>query len=254
MSCRETRELLDAYIDGELDVVQSLQFEDHLQNCSVCHALQQHYNSLRQSLPKQDFYYESPLGLEEKIRRQLRAAGKPEEKPVVPTAWPAKWQFAAMAAGLILVLSGFFFVELLRRSPSTEAVAQQVVSSHIRSLMANHLADVASSDQHTVKPWFNGKLDFAPVVKDLASDGFPLTGGRLDYLDGRPVAALLYKRHQHPINLFLWPSASRADSKPRTVAIRGYNIISWTQAHMSYWAVSDLNASELMDFVHDQQK
>ncbi len=132
-------------------------------------------------------------------------------------------------------------------------LAEQVVSSHIRSLMANHLSDVVSTDQHTVKPWFSGKLDFAPVVKDLAPKGFPLVGGRLDYINNHSAAALVYKRRQHTINLFLWPS-SESDSSPRSITIKGFNVVEWTHSHMAYWAVSDLNADELTEFAHDLEQ
>jgi anti-sigma factor RsiW len=160
----------------------------------------------------------------------------------------------AIAAGVVIVLvfSGLLF-QTLRRPPASELLAEQVVSSHIRSLMANHLSDVVSSDQHTVKPWFSGKLDFAPVVKDLSSSGFPLAGGRLDYLADHPVAALVYKHRQHTINVFLWPSPE-SNSSPRTMTIKGYSVVHWTQSHMAYWAVSDLNAAELGGFAHDLAK
>jgi anti-sigma factor RsiW len=116
--------------------------------------------------------------------------------------------------------------------------------------MANHLSDVASTDQHTVKPWFSGKLDFAPVVKDLAPVGFSLTGGRLDYLDDQTVAALIYKRRKHTINLFLWP-ANTPDTAPQVQTARGFNLVYWTQGRMNYWAISDLNATELKEFTRD---
>jgi anti-sigma factor RsiW len=139
---------------------------------------------------------------------------------------------------------------LFRSRTGGDVLAEQVVSSHIRSLMANHLSDVLSSDQHTVKPWFSGRLDFAPVVKNLSGVGFPLMGGRLDYLDNRAVAALVYKHRQHTINLFLWPS-STSDVSPRVSSSKGFNIVHWTQARMTYWAVSDLNAAELTEFARD---
>jgi anti-sigma factor RsiW len=135
-------------------------------------------------------------------------------------------------------------------SSPDEALIQQVVSSHIRSLMANHLVDVASTDQHTVKPRFDGKLDFAPPVIDLASKGFHLVGGRLDYLDNRPVAALVYRYQKHIINLFIWPSTSGEDTTPQMTSQQGYNVIYWKQSGMDYWAVSDVGEAQVQQFAH----
>lgn len=193
-----------------------------------------------------------PEDLAGRIGRAVRA-----EAVVAPTPAPVPrrrgvWQGlawfgtgAATAWGLALVL-------LATPVPPADALAEGVTANHVRSLMASHLADVASSDQHTVKPWFAGKLDFSPPVVDLAAAGFPLTGGRLDYLDGRTVAALVYRSGPHVINLFVWP-ASSSDAKaqaqaPVLSARQGYQLVHWTQGGMRAWAVSDLNAAELQNF------
>jgi anti-sigma factor RsiW len=198
-------------------------------------------------------YFEAPKEFEAQIRARLRPDDG-DRKRVMRRQWLPVWRGWAIAAVLasLLVFSAVL-VQTTKRPTATALLAEQVVSDHIRSLMANHLTDVISSDQHTVKPWFSGKLDFAPTVKELSAKGFQLAGGRLDYLADRPVAALVYKRRQHTINLFLWPS-SQADSNPHTVTIKGYNVVYWTQSHMAYWAVSDLNAGELNEFAHDMQK
>ena len=155
----------------------------------------------------------------------------------------------AIAATVILALSvALLWTVFSARARSDNLVAQQVVSSHIRSMMLDHLVDVPSSDQHTVKPWFNGKLDFAPDVKDFADQGFPLAGGRLDYVDNRTVAALVYQRRKHSINLFIWPSPGANDQSAQQSSVNGYNIIHWTRSGATYWAVSDVNSADLSEF------
>jgi anti-sigma factor (TIGR02949 family) len=251
MTCQETRQVIEAYADGELDLLRTLELERHLEDCAECRALYDQVQELRSAVRTHAPYFAAPEGFDKRIRTQLRLRREPQPKTVPATG--LAWRLSALAAAIVgLVVFSAMFVSMLRR-PAGETLAQQVVSSHIRSLMENHLTDVPSSDQHTVKPWFNGKLDFSPPVKDLKAEGFPLTGGRLDYLDARPVAALLYRRRQHTINLFVWPS-SHSDSDPHISTIRGYNLVRWTQSGMTYWAVSDLNSSELNQFVANQRK
>jgi anti-sigma factor RsiW len=134
------------------------------------------------------------------------------------------------------------------RAARTDAIVSQVVANHVRSLLAAQLVDVVSSDQHTVKPWFDGKIDFAPEVRDLSANGFPLVGGRLDYLDGKTIAALVYHRNKHPINLFITPAPTSRSTSTTTTNRRGYNVVAWTNNSMNYWAVSDLNQAELREF------
>ncbi len=246
MGCQETHGLLDAYLDGELDLTASLELEQHLKDCADCQARKTQHDLLSKVLQLPGLYAKAPAGLDHKIRANLRVSNpQTDTKKVSPM-----WRWAAMAAGVAaLIISSVVLLKDMSHPGRDEMLAREVVSSHVRSLMANHLTDVLSSDQHTVKPWFNGKLDFTPLVKDLGEKGFPLTGGRLDYLDDRPVAALLYKRNQHPINLFEWPDT--AVSQPHTMTIRGYNIVHWGRDGMAFWAVSDLNKSELAEFVRN---
>jgi anti-sigma factor RsiW len=157
---------------------------------------------------------------------------------------------AATAAGIVLMVAATLTAGMLWSVPSAEdRLADQVVAGHIRSLQVNHATDVASSDQHTVKPWFRGKLDFSPQVPDLLSNGYALTGGRLDYLTDRPVAALVYHRRQHVINVFTWPAADDGERPRRSLHRQGFHVRSWQQSGMAYWAISDLNSRELDDFV-----
>jgi anti-sigma factor RsiW len=223
----------------------------------------QKQQSLRSLVRDGSLYYRAPEGLKNRIHVGLSgnqaqgSANKPEAAKV--TSWPSlqtrwgrsmTWAAAVAAlAGLAVIISTL--VSKSSRPSQQDLLAEEVVSSHIRSLMPNHLTDVASSDQHTVKPWFDGRIDFSPSVVDLARQGFPLVGGRLDYLGGQPVAALVYQRRKHFINVFTWPrdaSAGDSASPVEVPAHQGYNVFHWTKSGMVYWAVSDLNAQELETF------
>jgi anti-sigma factor RsiW len=187
--------------------------------------------------------YRAPAELRSKVRATLSDAARTERNA---TRRQLSWRRIALAAAAVVAIS---FAIQLWPSPSEDRLLAELTSSHVRSLMVAHLTDVASSDQHTVKPWFDGKLDFAPPVKDLRESGFPLLGGRLDYLAARPVAALVYSRQKHLINLFVWPlNRPGADTAPVATQRSGYHLIQWSNQGMTFWAVSDLNEKELMDF------
>jgi anti-sigma factor RsiW len=247
VSCEETQALAHAYADGELDAARSLEVERHAGSCAACAEAVRSVRELRSAIRGAELYALAPAGVERRVRRALRqASGAGKRRGSAP--WAALWRQPGLAVAFALAAALSWTVGRLSVRPAAgDAAAQQVVSSHIRSLMPGHLTDVLSSDQHTVKPWFSGKVDFSPAVKDLSAQGFSLAGGRLDYVDGRPAAALVYRRRQHVINLFVWPEAGRPDSGPRALAAQGYNLVQWTRSGMAYWAASDLNAAELQE-------
>jgi len=240
MECDDLQALLHRYVDDELPPGLRSDAEAHLARCPECRLLVTQERGWRQAIRSAGTYYTAPDRMRERIAGMARRARLSQAA--------APWRGWAMAASLLLSVALSSSVTAYLVAPSAGAgVEQQVVASHVRSLMVDHLTDVASSDQHTVKPWFHGKLDYAPPVEDYAADGFPLVGGRLDYIDHQPVAVLIYRHAQHPINLFVMP-ASGPDRSAEIAVENGYNLLHWTAGGMTYWAVSDLNAGELGDF------
>jgi anti-sigma factor RsiW len=235
------RELLHAYVDGELDLANTRETERHLQSCADCRGTEKAIHELRAALTSDATAYRVPAHLRWNVRAALRREAKSSRQTLSP------WPMFATGAAFAAVILGFVLFQTTRAA-RTDAIADQVVANHVRSLLAAHLVDVGSSDQHTVKPWFDGKIDFAPEVRDLSANGFPLVGGRLDYLNGKTVAALVYQRNKHPINLFITPESTSRSTSPTVIARRGYNVFSWTNGGMKYSAVSDLNQAELREF------
>ena len=245
MNCREAHELIHGFVDSELGLVWNLEMEHHIHECPNCSGARERLRVMHTVFSDNSLYFQPPPMLEDRLRARLRNVGRAERR-----AWTISptWRGIGIAAALVLCIAGTWQVAITtQRSSSTETTGQEVVASHVRSLMATHLTDVPSSDQHTVKPWFNGKLDFSPLVTDLADRGFVLEGGRLDYLNNRAVAALVYRHRQHVINLFVWPT-SKPDSVIWSSDRQGFHVSNWNKYHATYWAVSDLNAEELRQF------
>ena len=235
---------VDAYLDGELAAVDARELEAHLARCAECARFRDARLALRAAIAAEVPAFEAPAALRSRVRTALEAAARPRAPYRLSPR--TVWRTLALAASLAIVALGTWTLSLRYASGAT--LADAVLASHIRSLMPGHLTDVVSSDQHTVKPWFNGRLDYSPPVHDFAGQGFPLLGGRLDYVDGRTVAVLAYGRRQHLINLFLWPAARGASGGAKTGDRQGYHLLHWTTPDYKYWVVSDLAAAELRDF------
>lgn len=255
MQCENVRSLIDLYVDRELDVSQSLALERHIESCEICAAELADARNLSHAIRNSGVYEQAPPELVTRVRAAaMREAGL-GPIPIKPIAPPRPtafhwWRPAAIAFAAMVILSVVLWRGLPGSVPAGRQdalLAQEILDSHVRSLMADHLMDVPSTDQHTVKPWFDGKLDFSPPVIDLTQNGFELAGGRLDYIDGRPVATVVYRRRKHVINLFMWPVS--ATTSLRTNMRNGYNLLHWQSGGLEYWAVSDLNAQEMREFV-----
>ncbi len=241
---------VDALLDGELTADDARELEAHITQCPECARFRDDRLALRTAITAGVPTYRSPDALRERVRTALAAEASAEARPMPRRqrgSLGALWRPMALAASLVIVAVGSWNLAL--RQAQGDRLADAVLASHIRSLMPGHLTDVPSSDQHTVKPWFNGKLDFSPPVHDLAARGYPLLGGRLDYVNGRSVAVLVYGRRQHLINVFVWPAMRGQGDGPDLRDRQGYHLRHWSTSDYTYWVASDLNPTELQDFV-----
>jgi anti-sigma factor RsiW len=243
MKCHDALSMMHGYLDGELDPSVSLQYEQHAGECPDCRKALAEHQALQAQMKAAPLYFKAPDLFRERVRSSLRKRHGARFPHIV-----LRW--VAAAASIVFLIGLGFLLARFALSPSgKERLTQEVASAHIRSLQEGHIVDVRSSDRHEVKPWFKGKLDFSPPTTDLNQYGFPLVGGRLDYLDGRPVAALVYSRRKHLINVFVWPASGSEPGEIRQETRQGYHCIHWSKAGMNYWVVSDLDLGELNEMV-----
>ena len=244
MDCSNVQSILDPYLDGELDVLRNSEVKAHLDGCNLCARSFNESQMIRRALKSESLDFKAPADMRRRVQYALRQAAKAEAPS---RRFSSLWfKIGAPIAAAALVV--FMVAPNMRGPSSEELLTQEIVASHIRSLMVDHLTDVPSSDEHTVKPWFNGKLTFSPPASDLANDNFPLVGGRLDYINNRPVAALVYERDKHIINVFVWPSDERVKSVAPIPTRQGYHVIRWVSSGMNFSAVSDLEQNQLVKF------
>ena len=242
MSCERTETVLHVYFDNELDALGAAEFERHLEQCFECNEALQGLKSLRSSIGVSQLYEKTPAAFRKKVLAQVSPA-----RPVIIEPSRRNWQWLAVAATLVLLAYGTWRIISLGRVDGFQTtLAAEVIDAHLRSLQPGHLTDVVSTDQHTVKPWFDGKLDFSPPVRDFADQGFPLQGGRLDVVDNHAVAALVYGRRQHLVNDFIWPTNEK-DASSRSGSRQGYHWLDWRKNGMEFCAVSDSAASDLSE-------
>jgi len=241
MTCDEADVLLHALMDGELDAGHARDVEDHIAGCPRCAAALRDYREMSKAISEAGMSYTAPAALRQRIEAALPQPRQAPNRRAVLRGFAMGSAVSALAAtGLVAIVL---------RQDDIERIQSEVVSAHLRSLQAGHLTDVISTDQHTVKPWFNGKLDVAPPVIDLTAQGFTLVGGRLDYIDARAIGAVVYKRRQHVVNLFVSQTSNAEYRAPRTETMQGFNCRRWGNRGLNFWAVSDLASDELAEFV-----
>jgi len=241
VNCESARTVVHGYFDGELDAVRALEFERHLKTCKECQATIKNLESLRTSLQQGDLYEHASPQLERRIRERLSVIGDSE---AVRRSARSRFLMPAFAV-LAMVLVSWVALRLVQPRTESARVTAELIDAHVRSLQPGHLMDVESTDQHTVKPWFDGKLDFVPPVGDYSQEGFPLVGGRLDVVDGHSIAAMVYGRRKHFINLFAWPKDKRVIASDGSGSRDGYNWVSWTSGDMHLCLISDASSSDL---------
>lgn len=243
MQCKEAQETLGAMLDGEGGAIYQAARE-HVAKCQLCARRSEEYRDIGANL-RAVAYQTMPPRFQGKVLARLAA----DQRADRDRSWPRPRLWMAQAAALVVVtgLSSLVSWQLGERRARHNMLERDVVSAHARSLLQESPVQIASSQSHTVKPWFNGRIEFAPSVKDLMDRGFPLIGGRVDFVGGQRAATLVYKRRLHVINVFIWPTAADANAVPVPTTVQGYNAISWTAGGLTYWTISDLNARELAE-------
>jgi anti-sigma factor RsiW len=243
MTCAETKILLHALLDGELDAGHARNVETHLEGCPRCAAQFRAHREMQQAMSAAQLRYTAPMSLRRRIEMML-----PSSAPRRTSSRRSLLKGFVMGTALSTALAASLVIAVIRTDPD-QRVLGDVMSAHVRSLQGDHLTDVQTSDQHMVKPWFNGKLDIAPPVVDLTAQGFTLLGGRLDYIDGKAVASIVYRRRTHVINLFVAQGAASERHGAKLDTMQGFNIRRWSAQGLEFFAISDLNAEELQEFV-----
>ena len=253
MNCADAEIMLHALIDGELDAGHTRDVEAHVATCPACAEKLEAFRAMHQAFAQAPLKEAAPAHLRSRIEAALSvpaakvSAPRPSWLASARESWKNFFGGFAVGTALSAAVAASLVIAVVRNDQNQQ-IASDIVSAHLRSLQAGHLTDVETSDQHTVKPWFNGKLDVAPPVIDLTAQGFTLIGGRLDYVDARPIGAIVYRRRLHIINLFVAQTASTERRAAKTETFQGFNVRSWSEGGLNYWAVSDLAADELAEF------
>jgi anti-sigma factor RsiW len=242
MNCRDAEPLLHGRLDEELDVAGAIDVDRHLLECRACAAQYSALRNLKQEIAAAGLAYAPPTRMERKL-----AARFISQRPSLDRLWRPWPNAVALAGAVACVAALVILLPMMRTTNGTSAIAAEILDNHLRALQPGHLLDVESSDQHTVKPWFQGKTDFSPPVPDLTNDGFTLVGGRFEVIHQQPAAAIVYKRRQHVISLYVSLS-SGGEGKPALQNLGGYHLLHWSHDNLTYWAVSDVAEADLRDF------